>query len=110
MVVQYALSASILAASSSLAVAGGIACPSADGAGRPLRVGATATLYFGDPAKKGSQAPDRLDGAVNVFKLPQGGAGYYIVCNYRDGHLGAPISVPASAKEGQHNATSFTCR
>ena len=100
----------LLVATPAAAGGAGIACPSADAAGRPLRAGATGTLYLGDPAERRSQAPDGMEAQADVFRLPHGGSEYVLVCAYRGGVAGAPIEVPASARECRQDASSFACR
>lgn len=87
-----------------------IACPAKDGAGRRLAVGRNGTLFFGDPAGLGSQAPDGLDHGANLFRLPSGGAGYVLVCNYEGASIGLSFNVPSAARVCRQDAHSFTCR
>jgi hypothetical protein len=51
-----------------------------------------------------------MEAQANVFRLPHGGSGYVLVCAYRGGVAGAPIEVPASARECRQDASSFACR
>lgn len=89
---------------------GGIGCPPIDGSGRRLTHGQAGTLYLGNPAKKGSQAPDSDDGRVSVYRLPQGGDGYFLACHYDGSATAAIYPVPAAAKSCRQDASSFVCR
>lgn len=88
----------------------GIGCPPIDAKGHQLAHGQTGTLYLGDPSKNGSQAPDSDDGHTSVYRLPQGGAGYFLACHYAGASSGLVLPIPAPAKVCRQDASSFVCR
>lgn len=94
--------------------AGAVQCPAEVG-GHPMRLMEGGTLFFGDPAKLGSQAPDGTrqgpHGPVNTWTF-RNAANMTLVCKYEGVSRPVLISLPADTLICRQdiNARSFVCQ
>ena len=94
--------------------AAAVQCPAEVG-GHPLRLMEGGTIFFGDPAKLGSQAPDGTRtgprGPVNTWTF-KSAANMTLVCKYEG--VSRPVSIPLPAEtlicRQDVNGRSFVCQ